>query len=93
MKKIDININQAQIESYRVELKDGMPEVSATIALYAGLKKVSTFSVSTQNYYNTDKIELPVDIIEPIVKIAKVLEVIVIMSCRSSMAELPISTE
>lgn len=89
MKKIDIQINQAKILSYAVELNDDKPEVSATIGLFSGEKKISSFTLRTQDYYgNSVKFELPFELINPIKEIASHLETILIRSCSSVMGEL-----
>ena len=72
MKPIDIQINNAKIKDYTVELKeDGAPNVSATIGLYCGNKKISSFRITTQTWYSESIVfELPPNMIEPIVDIA-----------------------
>lgn len=90
MKKIDIQITKAEISSFAVVLKDGMPDVSATINCYteAG-KKITDFSVTTQDYYSGVKFELPMGMIQPIVDIAKRLEDIVIQETNKELCLLP----
>ena len=92
MKTIDIQINQAKIESFGVTLNsDGrVPDVNATIALLSGTKQISTFSLHTQKYYSSGvPFDLPVNMIEPIVDIAKQLEVILVAECNRQLKQLP----
>jgi len=90
MKNIDIQINKAKIISYEVDLKEDFPEVSATIGLFAGDKKISTFTLRTQSYYQDSiQFEIPLDLIEPIKDIASKLENILILKCSQSMGSLP----
>lgn len=89
MKNMDININQARLLSYDVNLQEDRPEISATIGLYAGQKKISNFSITTRNYYEGVRFDLPPSMIEPILKIARELETITIRECNRAMAELP----
>lgn len=91
MKAIDIQINQAKIVSYTVELKtDNKPEVAASIALLCGNKRISTFGLRTETYFSEGiTFELPADMIEPIVEIAKQLEVILVRECNKQLKRLP----
>ena len=85
MKKLDINITQAMLKSYTVELKEGKPEVSATIELLtAGGISVTTYTVSTDSWQDKNKFELPIAAIMPIVELAKVLESVTVDKCRDS---------
>ena len=93
MQTIDIQINNAKIQSYTVTLKDDLPEVNATVGLYSGEKKVSEFSLNTQGYYQGLEFDLPTKMIKPIVDISKQLEVILTQKCKEQMKELPESTE
>lgn len=91
MKTIDIQINRAKLLSYSVSLEDGdMPTVSATVGLFAGEKKISEFSLRTQNYYaNSVTFEVPVSMVGPILKIAEELETILVRATSQSIGELP----
>ena len=94
MKKINIAINQAKLLSYNVELDDEKPEVSATIGLYSGEKKISSFSLRTESgYLNSVKFDLPINMIGTIKQIADELEVILTRECSKSMGELPQTVE
>jgi len=74
MKKINIGIDNAKILNYSVELNTEIPEVSATIGLFSGDKKISSFSLRTQTYYSESiQFRLPIDMIEPIKQIAEQL--------------------
>ena len=93
MKPIDIKINQAKILSYNVTLSDdGTPEVAASIGLFSGVKKISSFNLRTQTYYSEGlTFELPASMIEPIVDIAKQLETILVFECNKQLKRLPMS--
>ena len=89
MKKINIEINQAKILSYQIELEDDFPQISATIGLYAGDKKITTFSLRTQNHYSDSiQFELPFELIQPIKEIAQHLETILIIEANKSLKQL-----
>jgi len=89
VKKIDISINQAKIVSFDIEFNEdgGVPDVTATIGLYAGKNKISTFSLSTKSW-SDKKFELPIGVIEPIKEISRQLEVVLVRECSSSLGEL-----
>ena len=56
MKQLSINITKAQLKSYTVELKEGKPEVSATIELYtSGGMAVTTYTVATDSWNDRSK--------------------------------------
>ena len=92
MRKIDIQITQGRVESFKVEFEDEnvLPMVSAVVGLYtADGKKVTTFSVvSSNSWYGGVKFELPVMMIEPIVEIGRKLEEVVIRETRKDMLKL-----
>ncbi len=89
MKKIDIRINNAKILSYQVELKEDMPEVSAMIGLFAGEKRISTFTL-TSGYAYSDSMafELPYQLIDPVKDIAKQLETILVKEANKDFKQL-----
>ena len=93
MEKINININQAKLLQYTVELKDDKPEISASIGLFAGQKQISTFSLSTYSYYSGIQFNIPPNIIKPIMDIAFKLQAITIGECSKALAELPAPSE
>ena len=93
MKKIDININHAKLLSFSAMVGDETVDVSATLGLFSGEKKISDFTITTQEYYSGVKFDLPIGMIEPIMTMAKQLEIIVIRECNSAMAELPAPKE
>ena len=91
MRAIDIQINQAKILSYDVTLKtDSRPDVTATIGLFSGNKRISSFRLTTETYYSESiTFELPIDMIEPIVEIAKQLEILLVRECNKQLRRLP----
>lgn len=85
MKQLNINITKAQLKSYTVELKDGKPEVSATIELYTeGGMAVTTYTVATDSWNDKNKFDLPIAAIAPIIDLAKALESVTVNKCRDS---------
>ena len=88
MKKINIQINQAKLLSYEVDLLlEEEVQIRAVIGLFAGTKQISTFTLSTQSYYsNNIKFDIPIGMVEPIKKIAKELETILVRECSKSFA-------
>lgn len=84
MKKLNIQITKAQIESFQVTLKENNPEVSATIALITeGGKKITSYSISTDAWNEVNKFELPIEMVNPILIIMKSLETIVVGHCKN----------
>ena len=92
MRKLDININQAKLLKYVVELKDDKVEVYASVGLYSGKKKVSEFSIGNQSYYSV-RFDLPIEMIDPIMALAKQLEAIVVRECRKEMGRIEYKKE
>lgn len=87
VKKLNINITKAQLKSYSVTLEEGKPVISATVELLTeGGKAVTTYTAKTRQYdwESSVAFELPLNAIEPIVKLAKILEQAVVLSCRDS---------
>jgi hypothetical protein len=83
MKKLSINITKAQLVSFSVELKDGQPEVGATIALITdGGKAITTYSISTDSWNNKDKFKLPMELMPLLGDAARILEGVVVRHCR-----------
>lgn len=90
MKKLKINITQAQLVNYTVYLKEGKPEVSASIALLTkGGKPITTYSVQTDSWNDKDKIELPIEAMPLIGDLARILEGVVVRHCMDSQKALP----
>jgi len=88
MKKIDVQITKGQIKSFSVELRDDLPEVTASVALFtADNKEITTFSVTTATYCNNN-FELPIQMIEPIKEIASRLEAIVMQQCNKALGRI-----
>ena len=88
---IEINITHGQLENFSVyKSEDGKFNLSATIGLYTETKKkIASYSVDTRNYYGTQKIDLPINTIPAILKIAEEIEVAVIKNCREGQLALP----
>lgn len=93
MKKLEINITKAALKSFSVELKDGKPEVTASIALLTeGGKQITEYSIGTDSWQDDNKFELPVECVMPIVTLARQLEFVVTKHCRDSQLALPAYT-
>ena len=91
MNNIDIQITKAQLKDYTVTMSDGLPQISARIALFtANDKEISTFSISTENYYQTTRFDIPIEMMQPITDIAKRLENITTAICNRELALLPV---
>jgi len=90
MKRIKVEITKAELTGFRVDIENGHPDVSASINLYTenGVK-VSSFSVSTNEYMAGPNFDLPIDMIQPIVDIGKQLEAIVTRQCNTALKLLP----
>ncbi|MHB8362862.1 MAG: hypothetical protein ACYDBX_04565 [Patescibacteria group bacterium] len=85
MKELQINITKAKIKSFHVDLRDDLPEVSASIALLTeNGQEITTYQISTQSYYGKEtKFDVPAKMIQPILKIAESLEEIVTEHCKN----------
>ena len=84
MKKLEIKITKAQIESFTVILAEEKPEVSASIALLTeGGKKITSYSVSTNAWNEANKFELPSEMVLPILKITQEIEKLVVGHCKN----------
>lgn len=90
MKKLNISITKAQLVSFSVELKEGKPEVTATIALLTdGGKQVTTYSIGTDSWRSDTKFDLPVEIMPLIGDVARVLEAVAVRQCQDGQLALP----
>ena len=84
MRDIKIPINKARIQSFAVELKDDIPVVTATIGLFMGETKISTFSIGTQSW-NDNHFDLPAEMVSPILEISDQLEQILVRQCQAAL--------
>lgn len=83
MKRLDIQITKAALQSFEVNLDGEKPKVSATIALLTeGGKKITDYTITTSSWREEDEFELPVECITPILVLARQLEVVVTQHCR-----------
>ena len=89
MKKIDIQITKAKINSFSVELKEDLPVVSATIGLLTeGGKQITTYTIYSQNWNEDQKFDLPIEMIIPIKTIMDDLEKIVVKHLRNNQLQI-----
>lgn len=92
MKKLDINITKAQLTNFSVDLEDGKPIVSVTVALLTeGGKTVTTYSADTRTW-RTDPLQLPIAAMPLIGDLARLLEGVAVNHCRDSQLALPAKT-
>lgn len=91
MKKLDISISKAQLMRFVVSFSEDMrPSVSATIALLTEENKhVADFDISTLSWQEDHKFEMPLEMINPIKKIASALEHVIIEHLRVGQLALP----
>ena len=92
MPKMDIQINQAQLKRIAlVFVKDNAPPtVIAYLSLMAGEKEVTEFQLSTGGFCGYEKMEIPLDVMEPIAKLATAIETIAATACQAAMNLLPL---
>ena len=91
MRKIDVKITKAQIQSFSVELKEKEPVVSANIVLFTdGERAIANYQVTTEEYsWNKEShFDLPVSAIPHIKSIMQILERVVAAHAQSSALEL-----
>lgn len=90
MRTINIEISKARLENFMVQFdSEGKMDLGATLGLYTEQgKKVSTYTMNTQNYYQ-NKFELPLSVIDPVHKIALEIEKIATQMCRDEHLTLP----
>lgn len=92
MRKINIEITKAQLESFTIGFDVNedkiVPEVSASLGLLTeNGKKISQYSISSGKWAN-NKFTLPIEMFSPIMEIAEQLEVIVTKHCRENQLSL-----
>ena len=90
MEKIDISITTAQLKGFQTTFnEEGLPDVRASLGLFTEHgKEVSEYSITT-NRWSENKFDLPPEMIEPIMRMAKELERIVTKHCREGQCALP----
>ena len=77
MQEINININNAKIQSYTVYLSEDKPQVEVCIGLYTDDKQITTFNASTRSYSST-KFPMNTRLIKNMLTMAKELEYAVV---------------
>lgn len=93
MKKIDINISYAKIESFSVNLESDIPTISATVGLFTeNEKKISTYTVTNRKYYWED-VEFPPEIFDGLYRMLDIIERIVTNNAKSKIWLLSWKTE
>ena len=88
MRKIDITINKAVIEEVSVTIKEKYPEVSVCIGLYAGAKRISSYSIRTDSWDDKNKFSLPPHVAYAIGEMLPELETIATRKCSASIGAL-----
>lgn len=86
MKQLNISITKAALKSFDVSIDDkGKPNISATINLMTdGGKVITTYTISTNSWTEKNKFDLPLDAIEPMARLARILEGVVVRHCNDS---------
>lgn len=89
-REIRIEITRARLVSFSVTLKDGMPDVSATIELLTPTgKRVASYSLQTDHWQKDLKFDVPMTALPHIREISNDLERVVIAHCLGSLKQLP----
>ncbi len=85
MRELKISIEKARISSFTVALADDdKPRVIATIDLLGvNGEFITNYSISTDNYDEKKKFELPLTLIGPIKKMLDGLEQVVTFHCEN----------
>lgn len=82
MKKIKINITKAQLKRFSIEFLDKI-EITATIELLTSEnKKITEYTIYTNTYLDENKFDLPLESIQPIRELSKILETVVVLHCN-----------
>lgn len=85
MRPIEINLNQAKIDSFSVEFGSEKPVVNVTIALLGpGGKKISTFSIGSASW-REHYFDISPDLMQSIIKMADTLEAVVTNECNKQL--------
>jgi hypothetical protein len=88
MKKIDININKAELQRVTLVYQEKKLEVTASINLYAGDKKITSFEIGTESWRD-DNFNVPPSCIISATSIRQALEPIIVAKCLASLKQLP----
>lgn len=93
MKKIEINISHAKIESFSVNLESDIPTISATVGLFtANEKKISTYTVTNRRYY-WEEAEFPPEVFDGLYRMLDIIERVVTNNAKSKIGLLSAKTE
>jgi hypothetical protein len=85
MRPIDIQINQAKIKDFSVELGRDKPEVSVRIGLLGpGGKEISTFNMGSGSWRD-HHFDIPADMMQTIIDMSSQLEEIVTKECTKQL--------
>lgn len=90
MKKLDINITKATIQSFSVDAEDGKPVISVTLALMTEGGKVITHYTIDNNSWRSDPLDIPLEAMPIIGSLITVLEGAAVRHCRDSQKALPV---
>ena len=84
MRELKISIEKGRISSFYVTLKENEPVINATIDLLTpNGETITSYNISTDNWDDKKKFNLPLTIILPIKKILEELEGIVVTHCEN----------
>lgn len=89
MRKLNIEITKAKIESYVVTMGDEYPSVMVSIGLYTeGGQKITDYNISNNHWEKDKSFDLPVTALKPIIDVAAELERVVVKHCRDAQKQL-----
>ncbi len=89
MKKLDIAITKAQLQSFTLDIRGNEPQVTATIGLFTeGGKKITEYSASTNAWDETKKLTIPPEALYALGTAAKIIEASIVKHCRDSQGAL-----
>jgi hypothetical protein len=85
MREIRIDINRAKISSFAVDLNAERPRVHVNIDLFAGDKKITSFSMESADWLGKINFDISPSMIAAIINIGGELEQIVTTECQRRM--------
>lgn len=89
MKKLDIAITKATLQSFSVDAHEGKPVVTVTLALMtAGGKKITTYSIDNHSWRD-DPLDIDITMLPLIGDLARKLEGAAVRHCKDSQLALP----
>jgi hypothetical protein len=88
MQTLNININKARITGFQINLDEEKPGITATIELLTTTgKPITSYSLSSRSW-SPDHFDIPIEMVGPILIIARQLEKIVTDKCQTTALQL-----